>query len=572
MKKSNKKKGASLIIVLMVLAIAMILSSVTLTTISRTAKANASEKKSEDLLYSAESGLQYGLAYVNDKKNNPDLIELNTNILLADKSNINNNEVSVMISKISSGYEIISEATSKLGKKRAVSIKIDEKKISTPVGDGTIKLNSPVALIIPSSDKIFYKEGNATLTPILNSVPPRFNLEKVLNYKNDSKVYKLYKKDNNRGGKIDVTEIGKETAMDFEFKQNSLTPFQYIPELLVTPKATINSDITINSQNIKDYIDINTKNIKIVSLKKVTLNADYLGAINLDNAEIYADEILINGYQNKTINNSKIVANAVYLKDSGQINFRNSQIITKKIETNDSNIRSFDNTKIFSETVNIYGSNERVFKNGTYVKAKNFTIDARNAVSFNLVNVQAENFEIKGSESRTFENSEITVNNLTLSVTNGTKFTNSNIKSGIINLSGSCDNMFGGSTIEANQFLITTGNDVNFDNTILFLNKLDIQGSSSRTFNNSIIVSNIINAYTSNNVNFTASLTICENISFNTSNDINFIAMDGTTEEKINAFNNKFKKAQEQLIIKGTTTKDTYEFQIDNNSLDYSSS
>lgn len=105
MRKSNKKKGASLIIVLMVLAVAMILSSVTLTTISKTTKANVDEKKSEDLLYSAESGLEYGIGVV---KNN---ININSQELV-----INNTNVKVDILEIESKkkYRITSTAGSKI--------------------------------------------------------------------------------------------------------------------------------------------------------------------------------------------------------------------------------------------------------------------------------------------------------------------------------------------------------------------------------------------------------------------------------------------------------------------------
>jgi hypothetical protein len=100
MEKSNKKKGASLIIVLMVLAIAMILSSAALTTISRTTKANVKEKKSEDLLYSAESGLQYGILMFKNKNDVFNKIE----------RTINNCLVNITSEKSGEDYKITSEA------------------------------------------------------------------------------------------------------------------------------------------------------------------------------------------------------------------------------------------------------------------------------------------------------------------------------------------------------------------------------------------------------------------------------------------------------------------------------
>lgn len=168
MKHRKKKKGASLIIVLMVLAVAMIFSSVTLTTISKTTKANAQEKKSEDLLYAAESGLQYGVAYFNSKKNNIGLLTLNENVLTVDKSEINNSNVVVKISeykdtsKNEEGYEIRSEAISKedIAKKRIAVIKI--KKTKTPVnggGDNGQGINKNIDEAVYASNSIKFSEG-----------------------------------------------------------------------------------------------------------------------------------------------------------------------------------------------------------------------------------------------------------------------------------------------------------------------------------------------------------------------------------------------------------------------------
>lgn len=147
MKKQNKKKGASLIIVLMVLLIAMVLSTVTLTTISRTTKANGEEKRSEDLLYAAESGLQYGIAYFNSKKDNTSSIELDENIL-PNGFKINSHDTVVKINKISSGYEIISEAK-QYERSRKVSVVI--KKTSSEI--------KQIPTSIYGIDKIYLKRG-----------------------------------------------------------------------------------------------------------------------------------------------------------------------------------------------------------------------------------------------------------------------------------------------------------------------------------------------------------------------------------------------------------------------------
>lgn len=138
MEKSNKKKGASLIIVLMVLAIAMILSSVTLTTISRTTKANAKEKKSEDLLYSAESGLQYGILTFKSKND----------VFTKIEKTINNCLVTITSEKSGEDYKIISEAKQS-ERSRKVSVII--KKTSSEI--------KQIQTSIYGIDKIYLKRG-----------------------------------------------------------------------------------------------------------------------------------------------------------------------------------------------------------------------------------------------------------------------------------------------------------------------------------------------------------------------------------------------------------------------------
>lgn len=595
MKHRKKKKGASLIIVLMVLAVAMIFSSVTLTTISKTTKANAQEKKSEDVLFSAESGLEYGIAWFNKNKTTGVISVPPTNGCTYD----------VKVEPDGSNYKIISKATIN-GKSKTVSVKV--KKIETPgTGGGTIKLDAPAGLIIPSNDKILYKNSNSTLTPIINQVPPSFDLRKILNYKNNSKIYDLYKKDNYSGGKIVTTEYEKtEQKMDIKFKENSLTPFNYSPkyseQAITIPANGIDSDVEVTNESLKNYFNQSTNSL--ICKRVVTINAEWHGDINLNNVIIYADKIKIVGYSNLKITNSKLVANSIVFEGSKNRIFENSELISKeilmnteytifdecklsskKISINTSGYTRFknnelisseilinttaetilDKVKIDSSKIDITG-NQKEFKNETEIVSKDFTVNTRGPATFSNINISSENFNIKGSTARSLNNCNVIANNFNIQSTDGFNCTNSSITSGSIDLSGSCNNVFGGTKITANKFKIVSSDNVIFDNTTLLLNLLDIQGSTDRKFINSTVASNIINVYTTDNVEFTNSITVCESISFNTSNNIKILPLDIS---RMSEFNDKFIKAQEQLIITGQSTPPTITYEIDNSSIKY---
>lgn len=147
MKHRKKKKGASLIIVLMVLAVAMIFSSVTLTTISKTTKANAQEKKSEDVLFSAESGLEYGIAWFNKNKTTGVISVPPTNGCTYD----------VKVEPDGSNYKIISKATIN-GKSKTVWVLASK----ASGGDGNSGGSIEIKTAAYAKEKI-YLEGSCAI-------------------------------------------------------------------------------------------------------------------------------------------------------------------------------------------------------------------------------------------------------------------------------------------------------------------------------------------------------------------------------------------------------------------------
>lgn len=516
MKKSNKKKGASLIIVLMVLAIAMILSSVTLTTISRTTKANASEKKSEDVLYAAESGLEYGIAWFNKNKTTGVIAVPPTNGCTYD----------VKVEQDGGNYKIISKATIN-GKSKTVIATIEKTGGDDGSGGGNeeVVINVPVSLIVPTNDFLFYKDGSYENSINKMGVDPKYHVEGIINY-TTSNIYNIFK--NNWGTNIEPTVVNTHSfngKLDVGFKNYSLTPFKYQSQTINIPSNTINSDIVINNENFNQYFGSSNT---IISNKKVTIDADYRGDIDLSNKNIYASSIELKGHKNISVNNCKFISDNIYLGDSGQLNFINSNFTSKNIVVRGSNYRLFNNSKLYSDVISIEGSGIRDFISGTEITAKTFMVNVSNPAKFDNIKLSSEIITIGGSTERTFTNSKILANDFTLDVTNGSTFGNSEVTVGNFVINGSCDKLFDTMVVKANTFKISSSNEVKFNDVAISTNNFEITGSTNRTFYNSAIISENMNIYTSNNIYFNRSLVVSNKIQYK-ANYLEFIP--GTVSE-----------------------------------------
>lgn len=516
MKHRKKKKGASLIIVLMVLAVAMIFSSVTLTTISKTTKANAQEKKSEDVLFSAESGLEYGIAWFNKNKTTGVISVPPTNGCTYD----------VKVEPDGSNYKIISKATIN-GKSKTVIATIE--KTGGDGGSGgsneEIVINVPVSLIVPTNDFLFYKDGSYEKSINKVGVNPLYHVEGIINY-STSNIYNIFK--TNWGTNVEPTVVnthGFDGKLDISFKNYSLTPFKYQTQVINIPSNTNNSDIVINNENFNQYFGSSNT---IISNKKITIDADYRGEIDLSNKNIYAASIELKGYKNIKINNCQFIANDISLGDSGQLNFSNSSFVSKNLVVKGSDSRVFSNSKFYSDVISIEGSGIRDFINGTEITAKTFTVNVSNPAKFDNIKLSSESIAVGGSTERTFTNSKILANDFTLDVTNGSNFSNSEVTVGKFIINGSCDKLFDTAIIKANTFKIASSNKVTFNNVIIGANNFEISGSTDREFNNSAIISENINIDTTNNIYFKKSMVISNKIQYK-ANYLEFIP--GTVSE-----------------------------------------
>lgn len=566
MKKSNKKKGASLIIVLMVLAIAMILSSVTLTTISRTTKANASEKKSEDLLYSAESGLQYGIVYFNKYKNDFDSIPKERNLLPSDSvfyKDIDNVDVRIVYDTRIAKYKI--ESTAKLktdeNKKRIVSKTIN--RIETPGGGGgEMVLESPASLIVPKDGDILF---NGIKRVDVYGINEQYELYDVLNYK-DKKIYEQIIKNQGGNGSYAAPKLVSKdfgTNFDIEFKEHSLTPFNYLIQTISIPSNGVNKDIEINNKTVSTYFNGNTNTL--ICNKTVNINADWQGRIDLNNVSIYANKIIIKGNDNNVnLTNVNLVANSIVFQDSKDKIFKSSEFLANEISINTTGNTVFDNVVFNSTKINVSG-NKKYFKNGTKITSKDFDVNTGEETSFTDVSIKSENFNLKQSGMKTIVDSQVTVNNFNISITDGSKIEKSIITCGVMTLSGSCNKVFGNTIITANKFKLSSSDSVYFKDVNLFLNNFEVTGSNARSFENSIVISNNVNINTSDKIEFNNTLIIAQKFYFYAQKTYIYKFNNGT-------FDDKFKRAQEHLIITGQSKPSIITYEIDDDSLDYSSS
>lgn len=543
MKKSNKKKGASLIIVLMVLAIAMILSSVTLTTISRTTKANASEKKSEDLLYSAESGLQYGLAWFN--KFSEDKTK-NLNMYLNSKSTneagqkydviytdiINSLNTEIKITEIVANKEYKLESTSNManGNKRTVSAKINMSIVEVPGeggGDTDPFGGKNPALIVPALPNISFNQGG-----------------------------------NNNNYYIDNAFMyDKEQFYDYlkTVRQNSIQNFQYpVPVYLKNPGIviptigytvpTVNVDFTKNYQrtgsgngkrtvgrtiyegsyevgtegeytvyyyngnlniypidNNNDNVDQDLSKVKIYVLGTTTIRADKV--ININNMSLITNYLNVYS-QNRgiEINNSNILTkNATISAQGGDVNLLNSKIIAENISIQNQNNR-----------IKIYNS-EIVAKNDANISANNIdTTIEKTKINANNVNITNQNQKINiiGSSEIFSSKVVITTQNENIRVEDS-KIQSLEIKTNSKNKK----TIFINSSLLSNSMIIETEGGGEYTSSDIISGSIGVylKNSSSNKFENSIVITKSLNFPNSIDGNETVKFIISDETAYKSS-------------------------------------------------------
>lgn len=334
MKHRKKKKGASLIIVLMVLAVAMIFSSVTLTTISKTTKANASEKKSEDMLFSAESGLEYGIAWFNKNKSGLGTYfngkPTNSSVIYSD--NINSLRVEVRVVEVISNKKYIIESIA--GNKK-VSVYMENQ------GSSTITINTAVygknnitlegGYVLGNIETSSFSNGSITASndaTITGNViiPPNGNLN-VFNWTMDWKQKpNVVRKDSEinylplvlptfpdkftLSQKANVSLAGGETNPYFSISGNS-----YYDRITIDKNRTLQ----INTNGVDTIIRI--ANLEMIQ-GKIVINGTGKVYLYVDNC------IRVKGYVNVEGNKNNL---AIYCNNSNTLSFDNETIINGSI-------------------------------------------------------------------------------------------------------------------------------------------------------------------------------------------------------------------------------------------------
>ena len=418
MKHWKKKKGASLIIVLMVLAVAMIFSSVTLTTISKTTKANAQEKKSEDVLFSAESGLEYGIAWFNKNKTTGVISVPPTNGCTYD----------VKVEPDGSNYKIISKATIN-GKSKTVSVKVN--KIETPpTAGGGLTIGSPFGVIVPTLSNMKLPTASDKINDIRNA----------LTYEDEDNIYNLYKtywptdQIKNKIGRYETVEINYnkvtnpsvavnigdintqfESSTNKQFKQKNVSNDNitiYTVENGTGYKMNngvmyVDGDLKITSENNQSIDqDLNKMGIQKI-LVKGTTNIIASGDVKLNNFNIETNKFVNNSQRLLTINNSSIKGiNEINTFSKSGIITNNLILISKNVIMNDENYINFSNTNITTLNLILKSKTTMTFQN---ISFKSPIIDINNENDFSLSNstISTESININTKSTVSIKTSKI---------------------------------------------------------------------------------------------------------------------------------------------------------------------
>jgi hypothetical protein len=541
-----KKKGSALLTVIILVGLLMAIGMVTMTRTTSSMKVNkVYEKEIDDVKLSLESGVEIGYSwlkkYVADNKYNGEIGLIKDDFTL---DFINDKNIKIKITSDNQNFYI--ESTNNLKNMKAKVKKVISTTEKT-IPSQKITLDKPIALMVPYNKNIVYMDGTVEKPINVKGVHPIYDFSSILNYSDNSKVYNISK--SNWGTDVApsiVNTYSGGTAMQVQFVEHSISPYKYIKLVSTTPSYNVSGNVNIEN-NWDNYKDKNTGNVKIVSSGIVNINLT--SDVNLNNATICAEEIIIDGYRKFNINNSNLKAKKIYIRGSDNRIFVNCNIESNLFDLNGSSIRTLDNTKIDSDVIIISGSGDRMIKNNSSFNSIKMTVDCTNPASFDNININAETLDIKGSCDRSFTNSTIKSNNFSIVATNNTSFKNVNVISGTFDISGSCSRVFENTKIVSNSLKIDSTNVVEFKDSKLYTNILDIKGSVDRNFNNSSIVSNKIVIETTNNINFNNCLAISEKLIYKA----NHIGVLPITD--INKLNSYFSEAQDYIIINGGTEK-----------------
>lgn len=542
MKRAGKKKGASLIIVLMVLAVAIIFSSVTLTTISRTTKLNFKEKKSEDVLFSAESGLEYGIAWFNKNKTSGTVVVPPINDCIFD----------VKVEPDGNNYKIISKAT--LGElSKTVSIRIN--KIETPAtGGGGITVGSPFGIIVPVLNNVRLSTEDNKINDIRN----------VLTYQEGNKIYNLFRtywpkeqvitNTGQYNGTIKVN-YHKVTSPSIAIKiENTNVQFESLTKKQLKQKNVSNNNTTIYTvENGTGYKLINgimyvDGDLKITSeynqsidqdlskmgIKKIIvkgiINIIASGNVSLNNFNIEGKSFINNSQNSLNINSSYISClEEINTYSRSGLNITSSTLQSKNIKINEGNYINIDNTSINTEDLNLQ-SNSTLSVQNSLIKSTIMNINNKNEFKLISSTINSENIIISTSTTIFMKSSKIeskkisskNANNINLQDYTEIISEDIDFVCNAINIIGDTTNSSKGYTkIITNNFNVNSGkntfymqkaiviadsstissNSMNINYSGFLVKKLNLNSADMTTLNQSSLISDLVNFYNTRVVN-----------------------------------------------------------------------
>ncbi len=542
MKRAGKKKGASLIIVLMVLAVAIIFSSVTLTTISRTTKLNFKEKKSEDVLFSAESGLEYGMAWFNKNKTSGTVVVPPINDCVFD----------VRVEPDGNNYKIISKAT--LGElSKTVSIRIN--KIETPAtGGGGITVGSPFGIIVPVLNNVRLSTEDNKINDIRN----------ILTYQEGNKIYNLFRTywpkeqvKTNTGQyngtikinyhkitspsiaiKIENTNVQFESSTNKQLKQKNISNDNitiYTVEngtgyKLINGIMYVDGDLKITSEyNQSIDQDLSKMGIKKIIVKGI-INIIASGNVSLNNFNVEGKSFINNSQNSLNINSSYISClEEINTYSRSGLNINSSTLQSKNIKINEGNYININNTSINTEDLNLQ-SNSTLSVQSSIIKSTIINVNNQNEFKLISSTVNSENIIISTATTILMKSSKIeskkisskNANNINLQDYTEIISEDIDLVCNAINIIGDNSNSSKGYTkIIANNFNVNSGNNafgmqkaiiiadsstissnsMNINYSGFLVKNLNLNSADMTTLNQSSLISDLVNFYNTRVVN-----------------------------------------------------------------------
>lgn len=467
MSNLKKRKGSSLIMVLVLLLVVATVGAVTTKTIIQTTKANTNEKKTGDIVFVVESGLEYGVSWFNQNHTDGIVLKNKTDI-------VKGYDLSVKIEKAGADYKVVSEATTDNTNKpvRSKSASVIIKVTTTPstqniapsnvgstntsnTNSGSVNIKTPMSIVTGSL-------GNITLP---TSGSRTYNVKGVAGYNDNSNIYTLLRTywpttpqqsqtgqytdsinvnyNNINMNQVSIGAFSPTTqfqpSADKEFQRQNIGGGTSIYKVEGGTGYTVTNDILYVDGNLSITPsgggsveqDLNQKNVVLnkpsMNFKKIVVKGDVniitTQAVKLENFEVEC------GGSFKVRGNNTFTLSKSSIKTKDEIDFNNTSGST------------ISNTTLLSNNIKIHDSYIKSIENN--VTANSLSLTSTSGIEMQKNEIKAGDLIINNQNGLSVDQSKIETNNVNIITSTTINFKKTNIKA-------------------TTKFNVKTNNDLNF--------------------------------------------------------------------------------------------------------------